>query len=145
MSVTTSRGDIFMAISTERERQDRLHPDHDYPDSFYFTALVEEVGEVAKAMLEDEPKQLRTELVHAAAVCVRMLERVKDSGGERRLEAEAWKEAVKRVRSDYPKNLFPPGPAYRTPDDESAEWPRRVYLRLVEAYAKQILESRSGG
>ncbi len=67
-----------MAISTERERQDRLHPDDDYPDSVYLAVLMEEVGEVARAMLEDEPKQLRTELVEVAAVCVRMLER---SGG----------------------------------------------------------------
>ncbi len=67
-----------MAISTERERQDRLHPDDDYSDSVYLAVLMEEVGEVAQAMLEDEPKQLRTELVEVAAVCVRMLER---SGG----------------------------------------------------------------
>ncbi len=70
-----TRSDIFMAISTERERQDRLHPDDDYQDSVFLAVLVEEVGEVAQAMLEDEPKQLRTELVQVAAVCIRMLER----------------------------------------------------------------------
>ncbi len=69
-----TRSDIFMAISTERERQDRLHPD-DYPDGVFLAVLVEEVGEVARAWLEYEPKQLRTELVQVAAVCVRMLER----------------------------------------------------------------------
>lgn len=69
-----TRGDIFTAISTERERQDRLHPD-DYPDSVFLAVLMEEVGEVAQAMLEDDPKQLRYELTEVAAVCVRMLER----------------------------------------------------------------------
>lgn len=39
-----TRSDIFMAISTERERQDRLHPDADYPDTWLLAVLVEEVG-----------------------------------------------------------------------------------------------------
>lgn len=73
--MTTNRSDIFMAISTERQRQDRLHPDDDYPDSVFLAVLVEEVGEVARAMLEGEPKQLRDELVQVAAVCIRRLER----------------------------------------------------------------------
>ncbi len=71
-----TRSDIFMAISTERQRQDRIHPDECDGDPFiYLAALVEEVGEVSKAILESNPDSMKHELVHVAAVAVRMLER----------------------------------------------------------------------
>lgn len=68
-----------MAISTERERQDRLHPNIDFSTWRYLQVLRSEVYEVEKALLNGDEKNLREELVQVAAVCVRMLERSAES------------------------------------------------------------------
>lgn len=64
---------ILDDIIRERERQDSLHP-YRVPDSVMLTVLVEEVGEVARAMIEEKPEELRTEVLQCAAVCVKWLE-----------------------------------------------------------------------
>jgi len=61
-------------VETERERQIELHP---HPLKSYFkalTVLVEEVGEVATAIDNDDDENLKAELVQVAAVAVRTLE-----------------------------------------------------------------------
>ena len=62
---------ISEAISKERDRQDSLHP-YMVSDAVMLPVLVEEVGEVAKAMTEGTG--LTEELVHVAAVAVKWLE-----------------------------------------------------------------------
>lgn len=84
------RADIFRAIDIERERQEQLHPipkenPHDEPDvkavkQLFFmnemlSVLVEEMGEVGKAMQGDG--ELEEELIQVAAVCCRWLENMK--------------------------------------------------------------------
>ena len=64
---------ISEAISKERERQDSLHP-YMVPETVMLPVLVEEIGEVARAMIEEKPDDLRRELIEVAAVCVKWLE-----------------------------------------------------------------------
>ena len=47
---------IIDQIGVERRRQDSLHP-YKVPD-WMLTVLVEEVGEVARAMIEEKPQDL---------------------------------------------------------------------------------------
>lgn len=69
------RAEIFAAISAERERQNSLHPPP--PDMWQALAvLTKEVGEVAKAIIERKPEEVREELIQVAAVAVRALEDV---------------------------------------------------------------------
>lgn len=72
-------------VRAERLRQDRLHGDRtpagdSLTDGGRLTVLVEEVGEVARAMLDD-PSGIEDELVQVAAVCVAWLEHI--IGGQR--------------------------------------------------------------
>lgn len=75
------RAAIMGRIWSERDRQDVLWPEQAPgqrlapPDPKTMLAvLTEEVGEVAKAILEADDDELRTELVQTAAVCVKWLE-----------------------------------------------------------------------
>lgn len=83
----TRRLDIIEAILAERERQDSLKTSghlkaicaDDIPNTVKLAALVEEVGEVARAILGREGwsrdgGDLRQELVQVAAVCLAWLE-----------------------------------------------------------------------
>lgn len=66
---------IFEEIRKERERQDKLHPIHPVDPSYALPILVEEVGEVAKAILENKKEEYRKELIEVAAVAVRMIQK----------------------------------------------------------------------
>lgn len=85
-----NRINIFQLIDQERDRQDKLHPlpvvgEHESQDlkvwnavlnnSEMFAVLVEEVGEVARALQGEG--SLQEELVQIASVCVRWLENIK--------------------------------------------------------------------
>ncbi len=78
------------AIKTERERQDQIHPlptlkknaheDVEIMHNFiatteFFSVLIEEVGEVGRALQGEG--DLAEELTHVAACCVRWLENIK--------------------------------------------------------------------
>lgn len=78
---------IWADICAERARQRELWDrDHDFgygdcsslevPLPVKVTVLLEEVGEVARAILEQKPEDLRSELVQVAAVAVAMIEAV---------------------------------------------------------------------
>ncbi len=69
---------VFELIVAERQHQDEKWPITDHPPEKWLTILVEEVGEVAKAILENDPA-LVLELVQTAAVCVRWLELITDA------------------------------------------------------------------
>ncbi len=66
-----SKGDIIGRILLERERQDAKWGEQNHNDLFWHAILVEEVGELAKAIVEHHPKAtLEKELVHIAAVAI---------------------------------------------------------------------------
>ena len=80
-----NRAHVWQLITEERERQQTLwdHPHEwgtgdcsnpDLPDTLKLVILAEEGGEVARAVLERNPNQLRDELVQVAAVAVAWLE-----------------------------------------------------------------------
>jgi NTP pyrophosphatase (non-canonical NTP hydrolase) len=62
--------DIIDRIINERKRQDILHPNNKNAD--YLAILIEEVGEVGKALQGDG--NMIDEIIQIAAVCVRWLE-----------------------------------------------------------------------
>jgi NTP pyrophosphatase (non-canonical NTP hydrolase) len=83
------RSDIYRAIDDERERQEGFVvvgkfkwtcADAETPDSKKLMVLLEEAGEVARAIreaehgLRREHHDLKTELIQVAAVCVAWLE-----------------------------------------------------------------------
>jgi hypothetical protein len=90
--IPIDRKDIFDLIDKERDRQDILHPlkvikasdneDVNAVAQYLFlnemmAVLIEEVGEVGKAMQGDG--LLIDELTQVAAVCVRWLENMKEA------------------------------------------------------------------
>ena len=68
---------IFDLIRTERKRQDDKWGIQRQHDMIWLAILVEEVGEVAQAILKKESKErIKTELVEVAAVAVAWLENI---------------------------------------------------------------------
>ncbi len=55
-------------------RQELMHPHVGPTDSRWIAVLMEEVGEVARAILEEDEDSLVEELVQVAAVAIRILE-----------------------------------------------------------------------
>jgi NTP pyrophosphatase (non-canonical NTP hydrolase) len=66
--------EILNAIIKERQRQDLLHPKNS--KGAYLAILVEELGEVAKAIQEGNIDQQKEELIQLSAVVVRWLEEI---------------------------------------------------------------------
>ena len=74
-----ARAAVMGHVWAERDRQDGLWPEQApgeqlHPDHTMLAVLTEEVGEVAKATLEGNDPELRTELIQVAAVCVKWAE-----------------------------------------------------------------------
>lgn len=70
---------VLQAIVTERERQDKLWGANEARKMNAwksFAILAEETGEVAEAINDGLPDDLRAELVHVAAVAIAWLERI---------------------------------------------------------------------
>jgi NTP pyrophosphatase (non-canonical NTP hydrolase) len=64
--------DIFNAIIKERKRQDYLHPKNKKEE--YLAIMIEEVGEIARAIQLRDKENLKDEITQVAAVAVRWLE-----------------------------------------------------------------------
>jgi NTP pyrophosphatase (non-canonical NTP hydrolase) len=65
---------VFALILAERERQDaKWGSQRHLAPLVWLAVLTEEIGEVAKAILEHEPSGVRDELVQVAAVAVAWL------------------------------------------------------------------------
>lgn len=61
-------------IRQERERQDEKWGEQNHLPSMWMLIAQEEMGEVAKAILERKPDEYRQELIQAAAVLTAWLE-----------------------------------------------------------------------
>ena len=75
--------DPLQDIMCERARQDEKWGKQNHQDLYWLGILVEEVGEVAKELIEGRPHKARNELVQTAAVCL------------------AWLECIERRREPY--------------------------------------------
>ncbi|HSW75678.1 MAG TPA: MazG nucleotide pyrophosphohydrolase domain-containing protein [Candidatus Saccharimonadales bacterium] len=64
--------EVFNSIRQERLRQDIKHSSNRVNDML--PILIEEVGEVGTAIQYQDQDNLKEELIHTAAVCVRWLE-----------------------------------------------------------------------
>jgi NTP pyrophosphatase (non-canonical NTP hydrolase) len=64
--------DIVRRILEERKRQDEIHINNDVDE--YLAIMVEEVGEVSRAILINDRDNLIEELVQVAAVAIRWME-----------------------------------------------------------------------
>lgn len=80
-SSADSRDRAFSAIRSERDRQDQKWGQQDHDDRLWLGILVEEVGEVAKAIIDEQAADLDKELVQAAAVIVAWLECIQRRAG----------------------------------------------------------------
>jgi NTP pyrophosphatase (non-canonical NTP hydrolase) len=81
--------EILEEVAAERARQDAIWGDGNllYRDAMSaLTVLMEEVGEMAKAVLEDRPDELRAEAIQAAAVAVAIAERFSPA-----FDAKSWR------------------------------------------------------
>ena len=72
--------DPLQDIMEERARQDRKWGEQNHPNLYWLGILVEEVGESAKAIIEDDSENIEKELVQVAAVAVAWLECIKRKG-----------------------------------------------------------------
>ena len=76
--VPDRRAAFLAAVCGERLRQIRKwgEASQDGFDQKFAAILMEEVGEVARALLEGDRENLREEIVQVAAVCARAFERL---------------------------------------------------------------------
>lgn len=59
---------------TERERQNQLWGQQNHNAAMWHVILMEEVGEAAKEIWENEPEKYREEMVQVAAVAIAAIE-----------------------------------------------------------------------
>ena len=72
-------------VLAERERQDAKWGEQNHPIETWMLILMEEVGEMSKAALENRPEdEVRSELVQVAAVALSMLESFDRQAAKRR-------------------------------------------------------------
>ena len=69
-----SAENVYLAIQEERDRQNAKWGVKSLPPTIWLPVLVEEVGEVARAIMEQDNQAMRGELVQVAAVCIAWLE-----------------------------------------------------------------------
>ncbi len=66
--------DVYTRIVTERERQNKLWGEQAHTDDAWLRIVIEELGEVASALRNDDHSGADRELVHVAAVVVAWME-----------------------------------------------------------------------
>lgn len=66
--------DVVGEVGDERVRQDKKWGEQNHAAPVWFAILGEEVGEVARAMLEGKPGAYREELLQVAAVAIAAVE-----------------------------------------------------------------------
>jgi len=79
------RNEIFKRIQHKREEQDIKWKQRPHSFPFWVTILAEELGELAKAVLEDKLKpsdlcDIEDEAIDVAAVAVAILEQIQKGG-----------------------------------------------------------------
>jgi NTP pyrophosphatase (non-canonical NTP hydrolase) len=85
MSSLQQTGPVLVEVLAERKAQEQKWGQQNHPVANYYLILLEEVGEVAKAVLEENfgqgiLKDARAELIQVAAVAVAMIESIDRNG-----------------------------------------------------------------
>lgn len=62
--------DLINDITIELQRALNLFPEN----IFIFPALIEEVGELAKALMEESPERIRAEAIQVAVMAIRIIQ-----------------------------------------------------------------------
>lgn len=57
-----------LRVKEERKRQHELYGERQHYDVEWLTLLVEEIGEIAEAIVQNKPEQMRKEMIQAAAL-----------------------------------------------------------------------------
>ncbi len=76
-------GAVLLDVVEERRFQEKKWGQQNHPAAYYYLILAEEVGEVARAILENKTTPiaaLRKELVQVAAVAIAMVESLDRNG-----------------------------------------------------------------
>lgn len=74
MSYQDAQDTAFEMVGKERDRQDKKWGKQDHEPDRWLRILVEEVGEVARAIDENKPEDYITELIQVAAVAIAAVE-----------------------------------------------------------------------
>jgi len=89
---------IFQNIALERRRQDAKWGEQNHDAFLWLAILGEEFGEAAKAAVEGRIADLRTELIHVAAVAVAAIESLnRNELVEHRATHDVFKRSAYRV------------------------------------------------
>ena len=75
--MNTINKSIIKDIIAERNRQDKLHPKNNLSYAMWLACIVEEVGEVAKAINEHNIVEIETELIQVSSLCIRVLQQMR--------------------------------------------------------------------
>lgn len=67
-------GSVLLEVHAERVRQDEKWGEQNHDPALFLTILTEEVGEVARAILDKDTPGYREELIQVAAVAVSIVE-----------------------------------------------------------------------
>lgn len=72
---------VLEEIRNERAYQDQKWGEQNHPAPYWLGILMEEVGEVAKGVIDNEPQEnIETELIQCAAVCVAAVQSIRRNG-----------------------------------------------------------------
>ena len=88
-SRSTMMEKILQEIRDERERQNLKFGEATFDSDPWMEILVEEVGEVANALIDKWDSEVEKELIQVAAVCVKWIEHLRGESHYRVLEGES--------------------------------------------------------
>lgn len=111
--------DILKEVAHERDRQDSKWGERDQSPTIWLPILTEEVGEVARAILEGNEANYREELIQVAAVAVAMVECI-DRGSKNEFNWE-----------DLSDKLFD---HLKHGDQEHQDWLRKELSNFIQDY-----------
>lgn len=120
--------DCLNDVSTERIAQNKKWGHQNHPFEKWMTILMEEVGELAEAVLDNNSDNIYAEATQTAAVAVEIMEQVKRNQND----AEKTEFIQKKYREIEKATLPPPYPGGLTP---TPQWPFYApYLKCPKCY-----------
>lgn len=65
---------VIDEVIEEQKRQHEIWGEQNHGSFKYLSILVEEIGEIAKAILEHDTENIRVEVIHSAAIAISFVE-----------------------------------------------------------------------